>query len=72
MGLIDCARGLINHIVPKASLKASSQTAASLFFTAIFGEKAAQGLNFLVVISAFGNLVAVLIGQSRLLREVGR
>ncbi|KAL7424321.1 hypothetical protein Q5752_000003 [Cryptotrichosporon argae] len=56
----------------KASLEASAQTAASLFFTNVFGTSAARGLNFLVVVSAFGNLVGVLIGQSRLLREVGR
>jgi amino acid transporter len=66
-----CGPGL-TPLVPKAQLAASSQTAASLFFSAVFGPKAAQGLNFLVVISAFGNLVGVLIGQSRLLREVGR
>lgn len=43
-----------------------------MFFTAVFGTQAAKGLNFLVVISAFGNLVGVLIGQSRVLREIGR
>lgn len=50
----------------------SKQVAASLFFTAIFGARAAKGLNILVVLSAFGNLVSVLIGQSRVIREIGR
>lgn len=65
-----------NHLfifpVPATALRASSQTAATLFFTSVFGAHAAKGLNFLVVISAFGNLVGVLIGQSRVLREIGR
>ncbi|KAL1623927.1 hypothetical protein SLS56_008051 [Neofusicoccum ribis] len=58
--------------VPKADILESEQVAASIFFTAIFGEKAAKGLNILIVLSAFGNLVSVLIGQSRVIREVGR
>lgn len=58
--------------VPKADLVEAEQVAASLFFSAIFGEKAAKGLNILVVLSAFGNLVSVLIGQSRVIREIGR
>lgn len=59
-------------LVPKADILESEQVAASLFFTAIFGERAAKGLNILVVLSAFGNLVSVLIGQSRVIREIGR
>ncbi|PGH00844.1 hypothetical protein AJ79_08096 [Helicocarpus griseus UAMH5409] len=59
--------------VPKDDLKAGKQIAASLFFTAVFGSSnAARGLNFLIVVSAFGNLVTNLIGQSRLIRECGR
>ncbi|OJD31604.1 high-affinity methionine permease [Diplodia corticola] len=58
--------------VPKEQIMESEQVAASLFFTAIFGATAAKGLNILVVLSAFGNLVSVLIGQSRVIREVGR
>ncbi|KKY20643.1 putative high affinity methionine permease [Diplodia seriata] len=58
--------------VPKEDIMESEQVAASLFFTAIFGATAAKGLNILVVLSAFGNLVSVLIGQSRVIREVGR
>lgn len=58
--------------VPKADILTSDTTTASLFFTAVFGEQAAKGLNILVILSAFGNLVTVLIGQSRLIREIGR
>ena len=52
----------------------SKQTAASVFFNNVFGESrsSSKGLNFLVCLSAFGNLLSVLIGQSRVLRECGR
>lgn len=50
----------------------ANTTTASLFFTAVFGSQAAKGLNILVILSAFGNLVTVLIGQSRVIREIGR
>ncbi|KAI9692576.1 MAG: hypothetical protein M1822_006807 [Bathelium mastoideum] len=59
--------------VPKLELMESSQVAASLFFEKVFGsERAARGLSFLICISSFGNLLAVLIAQSRLIRECGR
>ncbi|KAK9770065.1 putative High-affinity methionine permease [Seiridium cardinale] len=59
--------------VPKAELKAASQISASLFFTKVFGSSnAVKGLNFLIALSAFGNLVTVLIGTSRMIRECGR
>ena len=52
----------------------SKQTAASVFFQNVFGSSrsASKGLNFLICLCAFGNLVSVLIGQSRVLRECGR
>ncbi|KAI0191599.1 high-affinity methionine permease [Astrocystis sublimbata] len=59
--------------VPKEEFAKSKATAASVFFAAVFGPGRAQdALNALVLISAFGNLLAVLIGQSRLIREIGR
>ena len=59
--------------VPKADLAASNQTPASLLFTNVFGSSSAvRGLNFLVALSSFGNLLAVLLGQARLIRECGR
>ena len=52
----------------------SKQTAASVFFNSVFGSSrsTSKALNFLVCLSAFGNLISVLIGQSRVLRECGR
>ncbi|CAK7267659.1 hypothetical protein SEPCBS119000_002666 [Sporothrix epigloea] len=59
--------------VPKAQLQASSQVAASLFFQAVFGDSnAVRGLNVLIALSSFGNIVAVMLGQSRVVRECGR
>jgi amino acid transporter len=59
--------------VPATELKKSTQIAASLFFQHVFGSgNAVRGLNFLISLSSFGNLIAVLIGQSRLIRECGR
>lgn len=59
--------------VSKAELEDSTQIAASLFFQKVFGSSGAvRGLNFLIALSAFGNLIAVLLGQSRTIRECGR
>lgn len=59
--------------VPKAALKTSSQLAASLFFTAVFGSKnSSRALNVLIALSAFGNIISVIIGSSRMIRECGR
>ena len=60
-------------IVSKTEIEHSTQVAASLFFQKVFGSSGAvRGLNFLIALSAFGNLIAVLLGQSRLIRECGR
>ncbi|CAG7927736.1 unnamed protein product [Penicillium olsonii] len=57
----------------KEEVIASKVVAAGLFFEKVFGTSgAASALNFLICLSAFGNLLAVLIGQSRMLRECGR
>ena len=59
--------------VPKAELLASKEISAALFFKHAFGSSGAvKGLNFLIALSSFGNLIAVLLGQSRLIRECGR
>lgn len=52
----------------------SKQTAAALFFQKLFGDGsgASRALNVLICISAFGNLIAVMINTSRILRETGR
>lgn len=57
----------------KEEILASKQIAASIFFENVFGTtKAARALDVLIVISAFGNLIAVMINTSRMLRETGR
>ncbi|KAG9680521.1 amino acid transporter, partial [Aureobasidium melanogenum] len=59
--------------VPKNDIKTSGVTVASLFFTNVFGHaKGVKVFNLLIALSAFGNLIAVQIGQSRLIRECGR
>ncbi|KAF5024372.1 hypothetical protein F66182_3559 [Fusarium sp. NRRL 66182] len=61
-------------VVPKDEFAEASEIAASIFFSKLFGgsESAANVLNFLVLLSAFGNLLAVLIGSARMIREIGR
>lgn len=57
----------------KEEILASKQIAAGIFFEKVFGTtKAARALSVLIVISAFGNLIAVMINYSRMLRETGR
>lgn len=59
--------------VPIEELRESKQVAASLFFQRVFGtSRAVKGLNFLIALSAFGNLIAGLLGDSRQIRECGR
>ena len=64
---------LTSEIVPKSDIMTSGVTVASLFFTNVFGHaKGVKVFNLLIALSAFGNLIAVQIGQSRLIRECGR
>jgi amino acid transporter len=59
--------------VPKQEFADSDEIAAAVFFTTVFGKGGAEtALNVLVLLSAFGNLLAVLIGSSRMIREIGR
>ena len=59
--------------VPKTTLLTSGQLAASNFFAAVFGSAhASKALNFLIALSAFGNIVSTIIGSSRVIRECGR
>ncbi|KAJ5836392.1 hypothetical protein N7447_002418 [Penicillium robsamsonii] len=59
--------------VPKSELAASDLTTASLFFEKVFGNSGAvRGLNFLIALASFGNMIAVIIGLSRRIRECGR
>jgi hypothetical protein len=62
-----------NAAVSKYDLVNSGTTVATLYFRAVFGDSAAvRGLNFLVALSAFGNIIASLLGSSRMIRECGR
>lgn len=82
--MVDCSRALTTLLVQKANLlvpppvpkqefRKSKEIAAGVFFTAVFGKGHAEtALNVLVLLSAFGNLLAVLIGSSRTIREIGR
>lgn len=60
-------------VASREDILSSKQIAAAVFFQSVFGTGgAARALNVLICLSAFGNLVAVLINSSRLLRETGR
>ncbi|KAK0464818.1 high-affinity methionine permease [Armillaria novae-zelandiae] len=59
--------------VPISEAKKSGQLLAAKFFSAVFGTYAGtRVLPVFVALSAFGNLVAVAIGQGRVFREVAR
>ncbi|OQE39774.1 hypothetical protein PENCOP_c006G06741 [Penicillium coprophilum] len=59
--------------VPKSEIESSDLTTASLFFEKVFGNSGAvRGLNFLIALASFGNMIAVIIGLSRRIRECGR
>ncbi|KAG9185625.1 hypothetical protein G6011_06956 [Alternaria panax] len=58
--------------IPKETFIDSSELAAAVFFRTVFGSAAESALNFCVLLSSFGNLLAVLIGQSRQIREIAR
>ncbi|WPB00904.1 uncharacterized protein RHO25_005524 [Cercospora beticola] len=59
--------------IPKDEIIAGRTIAAGLLFTKVFGDHGAvRGLNFLIALSSFGNLLTVLIGSSRMIRECGR
>jgi amino acid transporter len=48
-------------------------TTAALFFKKVFGNSGTvRGLNFLIALASFGNMIAVIIGLSRRIRECGR
>lgn len=64
---------LTTSSVPKDEILEGKEIAAGLLFTKVFGNHGAvRGLNFLIALSSFGNLIAVLLGTSRMIRECGR
>ncbi|KAL7756653.1 hypothetical protein ACKLNR_013646 [Fusarium oxysporum f. sp. zingiberi] len=58
--------------VPKDIFLESKELAAAVVFRTAFGSSAESALNFCVLLSSFGNLLAVLISQSRQVREIAR
>ncbi|KAJ7716860.1 high affinity methionine permease [Mycena metata] len=77
LGLVSVLYVLANvayfAAVPAATIKTSGTLVAGLFFTNVFGRHAgARVFPALVSLSAFGNLIAVLQGQSRVIREIAR
>ncbi|KAF2261382.1 amino acid transporter [Lojkania enalia] len=57
--------------VPAKEMRESKELAAALFFEAVFGE-AGKALPALVAVSAAGNIMAVIIGSTRMIRECAR
>lgn len=57
--------------VPAADIASSGELTAALFFEAVFGE-AGRALPALVAVSAAGNIMAVIIGSTRAIRECAR
>jgi amino acid transporter len=57
--------------VPAEEIKTSKELTAALFFEHVFGE-AGRSLPALVAVSAAGNIMAVIIGATRQVRECGR
>ncbi|OCB91691.1 amino acid transporter [Sanghuangporus baumii] len=59
--------------IPKDDIKQSGQLVGALFFQRIFGESwAAKLLPVMVTFSCLGNIIAVTVGQARVIREVAR
>ncbi|RDB26314.1 High-affinity methionine permease [Hypsizygus marmoreus] len=60
-------------VVPREEIRHSGQLIAALFFHRVFGPTiGVKVLPLLVAFSCFGNIIAVTIGQTRIIREVAR
>ncbi|KAG1821041.1 amino acid/polyamine transporter I [Suillus subaureus] len=75
--LIACLFFFVNvayvAAVPKDEISNSGQLIAALFFQRVFGGGfAAKTLPIMVALSCFGNIIAVTVGQTRVLREIAR
>ncbi|KAG1736583.1 amino acid/polyamine transporter I [Suillus lakei] len=75
--LVTCLFFFVNvayvAAVPKDEISNSGQLVAALFFQRVFGGGfAAKTLPIMVALSCFGNIIAVTVGQARVLREVAR
>ncbi|TFK27132.1 amino acid transporter [Coprinopsis marcescibilis] len=60
-------------VVPREEIRKSGQLVAVLFFRRVFGPSfGAKAFPLMVSLSCVGNIIAVTIGQSRIIREVAR
>jgi hypothetical protein len=62
----------IDGAVTKAEILGSTQVTASVFWEKLWGKKVAQALTIFPVLSAASNIINVIVGHSRMIREVGR
>ncbi|KAL4865253.1 hypothetical protein BDV12DRAFT_174863 [Aspergillus spectabilis] len=58
--------------VPKQELLESGAIVAAVFFRNVFGSSAERAMSVLVALSAFGNVLAVIFSQGRIVQELGR
>uniref|UniRef100_A0A8H8CKT5 Amino acid transporter n=1 Tax=Psilocybe cubensis TaxID=181762 RepID=A0A8H8CKT5_PSICU len=58
--------------VPQEDIRNSGQLIAVLFFQRVFGTTGARVFPLFVAASCFGNIIAVTIGHTRVIREVAR
>lgn len=60
-------------VIPREEIRNSGQLVAALFFHRLFGPViGVKVLTLLVACGCFGNIIAVTVGQSRIIREVAR
>lgn len=60
-------------VIPREGIRDSGQLIAALFFRRVFGPAVGvKVLPLLVACSCFGNIIAVTVGQSRIIREIAR
>ncbi|KAK3073471.1 methionine permease [Teratosphaeriaceae sp. CCFEE 6253] len=57
--------------VPKDEILTSGRVLAASFFRNVFGARAERALSVFVALSAFGNVLAVIFSQGRLVQELG-
>ncbi|EZF30949.1 high-affinity methionine permease [Trichophyton mentagrophytes] len=58
-------------VVPKEEILGSGRILAASFFRNIFGPKAERVLSIFIALSAFGNVMAVLFSQGRIVQALG-
>ncbi|EKD19507.1 high-affinity methionine permease [Drepanopeziza brunnea f. sp. 'multigermtubi' MB_m1] len=76
LGLVSVLYMFVNiayfAAVPKAEIVSSGRILAASFFRNVMGEQAERALSVFVALSAFGNVLALIFCQGRLVQEIGR